>query len=586
MDHRFVDTNSAYERQTGLVDAVGKTAREMVPDIEESWHSLYAEVADSGTPRRFELHSLALGRWFDVFVAPFGEGSSRIALLFSDVTAKKRAELELEARAQEHSRMIAIFQALFDNAPGAIWAKDAEGRLLLTNDHLERLLGVPRAQLRGKSGYDLFPTVLADAIRDHDARAAAGEVLHAEETVPTPQGVRTYLSNKFPVRGTAEMPAVVAGVSIDITERKRAEEQLHRSEERLRTVLETNVIGVMAWNATGGITFANHAVLRMLGASREEVEAGGLDWTLLTPPARAGLGADFLEVVRGGGTAAPYEKSLFRKDGSRVPVLIACAAFPDDPTSGVAFVVDLTEQKRTQSALEERIAFEERLVGIVGHDLRNPLSTAKLQLALMLRAADLPAPTRQRLQRLADVLGRMERIVADLLDLARIRAGKGLPIQPTPLSLTELCRHLVDEAEALFPDATFVVEGQGQVMGAWDRDRLSQLLMNLLTNAVKHGARDRPIHVRIASEGDRATVSVHNFGGAISPNRLETLFDPYRQGEDANAATGLGLGLYIVKEIARAHGGDVRVESSERDGTTFTLTVPLAHGEEAPANDA
>jgi PAS domain S-box-containing protein len=576
VDHRIVYANPGFELHTGLVDVEGKRATELVSDLEASWHEAYAEVAASGAPLRFERYSAALQRWFDVFVAPFGEDSRQVAVLFNDITAKKRVERELAEGNHERAQLLELLQTILDNAPGTLWAKDAEGRLLLTNTHLEWLLGVCRQELRGKNAYDLFPKEAADVVQANDTRAAAGEVLLAEETVPTPHGPRTYLSSKFPVTGPATLPAVVAGFSVDITERKHAEEQLRRSEARLRTIIETNVIGVTFWSDSGRLTFANDALLGMLGASREEVEAGELDWRRLTPPEHAARDADFLVGLRQHGTAPPFEKEFFRKDGSRVPVLIAAAAFPDDVHSGVAFVVDLTAQKRTQLALQEQIAFEERLVGIVGHDLRNPLSSSKLHLALLLRSTDLPAAARQRLQRLAEVLQVMERIVNDLLDLARIRADKGLPIQTAPFCLSELCQYLVEEAGALFPEALFRFEVPGRVMGSWDRTRLSQAVMNLLVNAVKHGEPGRPIQVRVSADGDSTSVAVHNFGRAIPAGRLATLFDPYVQGDSANTSMGLGLGLYIVREIARAHGGDVRAESSEEAGTTFTLTVPRA----------
>jgi PAS domain S-box-containing protein len=569
VDHRIVDANAAFGRHTGLADACGRLATELAPDIEETWHALYAEVADSRAPRRVESFSHALGRWFDVFVAPFGTDADRVAVLFHDVTAEKQAAAEAQARSREHAQLLELVQALFDNAPGALWAKDAEGRLLLTNTHLEWLLGHERGALRGKSGYDLFPKEAADVLHAHDMRAAAGEVvLRAEETIPTPRGMRTYLSNKFPVRGPPELPAVVAGVSVDITERKQAEEQLQRSEARLRTVIETGVIGVLFWHVGGRITFANDSLLRMLGLTREE--AGALDWRGLTP--REHRAQDDALVRRlGEGEPVTFEKEYLHADGSRVPVLVAASPFPDAPESGVAFVVDLTEQKRVHAELEEQIAFEERLVGVVGHDLRNPLSSAKLHLNLVLRDAGLPAAARGRLQRLQDVLGVMERIVGDLLDLARIRAGRGLPIDPTPLDLSELCAHLAEEAVALFPEAAVQVDAPVPVTGSWDRTRLSQAVMNLLTNAIKHGTAGQPVRLGVRLDGDRAQVSVHNAGAPIPPAQLATLFDAYARGE---ASTGLGLGLYIVREIARAHGGDVRAESSQEAGTTFTLTVP------------
>ena len=169
---------------------------------------------------------------------------------------------------------------------------------------------------------------------------------------------------------------------------------------------------------------------------------------------------------------------------------------------------------------------------------------------------------------------RIQRVVADFLDLARAGFGAQMPVAPEPLDLGEVVRATVEELQIAYPDRRLVVHRRGDLAGAWDRARMGQMVSNLVANAIQHG--DDPIVVTAEAQGDVVVVSVANRGEPIPEAALPSLFEPFRRGfADSSDKARLGLGLFIVAEIARRHGGEVDV-SSTRQETVFTIRLPRA----------
>jgi signal transduction histidine kinase len=175
-------------------------------------------------------------------------------------------------------------------------------------------------------------------------------------------------------------------------------------------------------------------------------------------------------------------------------------------------------------------------------------------------------------------------MIEELLDFTRARAAGGIPVNPRPASLTRICERAVEEARLSNPLRAISLEAKEELQGSWDPDRLLQLLANLIGNALQHGAASSPVSVKARREGGHAVLSVHNQGDPIPPDQLSDIFEPFRRGEwKSGDSSGLGLGLHIVFQIARAHGGAVQVQSSAEDGTTFTVRLPLPPASPAPS---
>lgn len=235
----------------------------------------------------------------------------------------------------------------------------------------------------------------------------------------------------------------------------------------------------------------------------------------------------------------------------------------------------VAELNQLHAAARDRAAFAELMIGIVSHDLRNPLSAIRLGTEL-LACAPLPEQDQRTLQRIGRAATRATRLVADLLDLTRVRAGKGISINRAPLRLHEVVAEALDELRLAHPGVVIehLREGEGECLG--DAGRIAQLLGNLVSNAIAYGAPTAPISVATRA-GDRSVLSVHNLGRAIPAELQPLLFEPMTRGGEGNGegngerGRSVGLGLFIVREIARAHGGDASVVSSEKDGTVFRV---------------
>jgi sigma-B regulation protein RsbU (phosphoserine phosphatase) len=161
----------------------------------------------------------------------------------------------------------------------------------------------------------------------------------------------------------------------------------------------------------------------------------------------------------------------------------------------------------------------------------------------------------------------MTQMIRDLLDFTRGHLGGGIPVEPAQADLAEICSRVVDETKAVHPQREIELSTRGDLSGLWDASRLEQVVSNLVSNAVHHG-QDR-ILVEAVGEPIQVVLRVRNGGPPIPPTELPTLFEAFKGPRDRRATQGLGLGLYIVKEIVRAHGGTVEVTSSAEEGTTF-----------------
>lgn len=232
-----------------------------------------------------------------------------------------------------------------------------------------------------------------------------------------------------------------------------------------------------------------------------------------------------------------------------------------------------TEKRFSEDAVD-RATYAEQLVGIVSHDLRNPLSAIQLGVVALSRSK--PTEQQQRiLDRISRSANRTNRLIADLLDFTQARLGSGLVAHCRPMDLHAMVAEAIDELSTVFPQRQFkhAMSGAGEVPG--DIDRLTQLIGNLVANAAAYGEPGTPIIVTSEVDEDGFEISVHNVGRPIPPDLLPKLFQPLVRGvENAGEASSVGLGLYIVDAIVRAHAGSISVSSSREFGTSFTAKLP------------
>ncbi|MEP6781764.1 MAG: HAMP domain-containing sensor histidine kinase [Gemmatimonadaceae bacterium] len=233
----------------------------------------------------------------------------------------------------------------------------------------------------------------------------------------------------------------------------------------------------------------------------------------------------------------------------------------------------VTRLTELESAARDRAAFAEQMVAIVSHDLRNPLATIELSALTLLDGIE-PSqlPTVHRITR---ATSRASRLIHDLLDFTQARMGNGLTVKRANLTLHDVLAESVDELRSAYPDRRieYVSEGSGTCEA--DADRLSQLVGNLVTNAMTYGNTQTAVTVTSRISNGKCSVAVHNEGVPIAQDLVAQLFQPMARGANGpDESRSVGLGLYIVREIVKAHGGAVTVTSSEHEGTTFTVQFP------------
>jgi signal transduction histidine kinase len=218
----------------------------------------------------------------------------------------------------------------------------------------------------------------------------------------------------------------------------------------------------------------------------------------------------------------------------------------------------------------------DRFIGVLGHDLRNPLVAIILGSSMMVEAEGISDKNSGMAARILGSARRMQRLVSGLHDLTRTRFGDLVSINPGHMDFAEVCRQVIAEFEVIVPEKKLNFSAKGNLKGIWDPFRLAQVMSNLIDNAVKYGSPRQGIDISVEEQGAEVVVKVHNRGNPIPSEAQGTIFEPMVTLEqpEKGMRRGLGLGLYIVAQIMLAHGGSVAVSSTRKEGTTFTLRLP------------
>jgi PAS domain S-box-containing protein len=398
-----------------------------------------------------------------------------------------------------------------------------------------------------------------------------------------------YLENNLAPRVFAPARTAVlkllASQAAMALENSRLYRELQVRESKIRRLVDANIVGVLISNLDGQILEANDAFLDMVGLTRDDLQSGRIKWPELTPPEWQAASERAVTQLRATGSAELFEKEYFRKDGSRVPVLVAAAALEGNPIETVAFVVDLTERKRAEAERHAKEVAEianrakDQFMANVSHEIRTPMNAILGMTELALEESVGPE---QRLS-LSTVKSAAENllvIIDDLLDFAKIEAGK-VELANEPFSLREVVRDCVRvlavraHRKGLDVICDVAADVPDQITG--DAVRLRQVLVNLVGNAVKfteHGE----IVVAVGLAGDRLRFSVRDTGIGITHDKKAAIFEAFEQADETTARRygGTGLGLSIAARLVQLMGGEIDVDSEPGYGSTFTFTAQLA----------
>jgi signal transduction histidine kinase len=233
----------------------------------------------------------------------------------------------------------------------------------------------------------------------------------------------------------------------------------------------------------------------------------------------------------------------------------------------------LARERALREEAERNVRFADMFAGILGHDLRNPLGTINMGATYLARAKLGDKATRSATRIIASA-ERMARMIDQLLDFTRIRAAGGLELRRAGVDLGAVAARVKDEIEAGIPPCNVEMIASGNTCGVWDEDRLFQVLSNLVGNAISHGAPGRPVQLEVDGREPSHVVTYVRNARAIDPEILPVIFDPFRGGKTRHNARGLGLGLFITRQIVLAHGGEIAVTSGEASGTLVCVKLP------------
>jgi len=381
-------------------------------------------------------------------------------------------------------------------------------------------------------------------------------------------------------------------------ENSRLYRELQEREAKIRRLVDANIVGIFMWDLEGRIIEANDAFLRIVGYDRGDLASGRMRWTDLTPPEWLDRTKQrSVPELKLTGTLQPYEKEFFRKDGSRVSVLIGAAMFEEGASQGVAFVLDLTERKRAEAEAHEserryrevqmelahsnRAATMGQLTASIAHEVQQPIAAAATYASAALRWLDAnPAnleEVRQALDGIVNEAMRAGGIVSGIRDLV-----KKAPPRRERVDINEAVREVIEltRGEAAKNDVSVLtVLGDGSPLVLGDRVQLQQVMLNLIVNAVEAmgatslGPRELLIST-VADSSKGVSIAVRDSGPGLAPAEGKRVFDPFY----TTKAHGLGMGLSICRSIVEAHGGQLWVGANEPRGAVFEFTVP-AHPE-------
>ncbi|WP_338258330.1 PAS domain-containing sensor histidine kinase [Dictyobacter halimunensis] len=511
-----------------------------------------------------------------------------------DISEQKRAE-ELLRKNEESSRaLLAREQAvlrqeeevsrhlndLFMQAPAMVCVlQGSEHRLELVNDAYR--------QLYPRRGFVLEATVrenwpdLEDQgfFEELDRVYQSGKAYVANEKLAMvdreDSGVREAGYFNIVYQPVFDAQGSVEGIIVyvmEVTEQVLARKRIQESEARLRRLIDANIVGVTFCTLDGHINEANDVFLQMVGYTREDLRAGSIDWARMTPPEYEELDAQAVRDLRAqGAIPRPYEKAYWRKNGTLLSVVVTAAALDEaNPNECIAFILDNSMQRE----LDQR---KDDFISMTSHELKTPVTSIKgLTQVLLKRFEQRDEPDIKRMLVIMDMqLNKLTKLIGDLLDISKAQGGR-LIMEQKPFDLDTLVSETIEQVQATTTTQHIKLIGKTNVTIMGDRDRVGQVIVNLLSNAIKYSPRNSPIVVKVFREGRQAITWIQDFGIGIDLSHHDKLFNQfYRVTDPREPYPGLGIGLYLSRQIVERHNGKIWLHSKKGEGSIFAFSLPV-----------
>jgi PAS domain S-box-containing protein len=549
---------------------LGKHILEAFPgDLGRSRLARLQEAASSGRPVEFEDARGSIRFEHTVYPVSDARGRiDRIAIFSRDVTERRRNEAAL--------RRYELLASLSRDI--VLFMRRDNGRILEANSAAlaaygfsrEELLSLAIADLRAPDTVPLTEAQMAIA----DERGILFETVHRRKDGST---FEVEVSSRG---ATVDGARTLISVVRDVTDRKRAEQALRESEEKYAAIHAHAPFAIaLSRLSDGTLVDVNDAWVRMFGCTREEaLGRSAHELGLVGDPASR---ERLYDEMRQRGSTRAWEAAYVTRSGEQ---RVFSAVVNVVEIGGQKFLLlnahDITERKRADEQLRRSDQQKTDFLAVLSHELRNPLAPIRNSIYLLERAAPDSEPAARGREVLRRQTEHLTRLVDDLLDITRISRGK-ITLQRTVLDLREIVNKTTDDLLSVFQQAEVelrVEHAAGRVWVDADATRLSQVVGNLLHNAVKFTPPHGTVVVGIATVDGRAEISVRDSGIGIEPEQVERMFEPFAQADHGLARTngGLGLGLALVKGFVELHGGSIRARSDGLGrGAEFVVAIPL-----------
>jgi len=572
-NYRFLEINPAFERLTGLSReaTVGKTVREVIPDIESYWIQIYGRVALEGNPFHIENFSSPLNRWYEVFA--YRTAPRQFAAVFTDITDRKQTEEALRANVQR-------LRWVLHGSGGGAWDWDLAGGEVWWSQEMYELWGVESGK---QMGLDNSLALVHEQDRERLRKSVEASLANRSDFQcefrirHAVKGERWMASYGRPVHDEHGDALRLLGITLDITERKLAQEALQQSEERLKRSQEIAHLGSWELDLEKNELTWSDEVYRIFGLQPRQFGAtyeAFLD--AVHPDDRQTVDDAYAGSLRDGRDTYEVEHRVVRPDGEIRYVHEKCEHHRDSSgriIRSAGMVHDITEQKRAQEALERSNRELEQFAYVASHDLQEPLRAVVgfLQLLQSQYGEHIDGKGQHYIERSVKAGHRMQTLIRELLTLSRVNTN-GATFAPT--NLNHLVKDVLDNLQSIIREKNADITCARLPNLKVDAAQIQSLFQNLIINALRYNESQKiVIEIGCLEQDNTYHFFVKDNGIGILPRFYERIFMVFQRLHTDAEYPGTGLGLALCKKIVERHGGTIWVESEPEEGSTFHFTL-------------
>jgi PAS domain S-box-containing protein len=487
-----------------------------------------------------------------------------LSAFFQNIIARKQTREQLQ------------FQAtILRNVSESVIVTDLQGHIVYWNEGATSIFGYTAEEMMDSTPAILYPEAAQAQFVPDIRQTREGKDYIGEWRGRRKDGTAVWIDIKTTVlRNTRGEDIGFIGVAKDITARKVAEEALLSSEERLRLALEAGNIGVWDWDVEHNTVTWSQRVYELHGVSKDSFVVTLENFlTLVHPEDQARVQQAIEQSLTEHAPFNIHFRTVTPQGETRWITISASVTY--DPAGNPIRMLGATSDITQQKELEQR---KDDFIGMASHELKTPITTLKGLTQLLkrgLKKQGLSEPVLV-LSKMEIQIDRLTRLVNDLLDVTKIQAGR-LNYAEERLALDTLIRDIVETIQLMSPTHTLTMYGASNSYIVGDGDRLGQVFLNLIDNAIKYSPKANKVDIHVTSSENAVTVSVRDYGVGIPKEHQSKIFDRFYRVSDERmkAFPGLGMGLYISYEIVERHGGEIWVASEEGEGSTFAVSLPI-----------